>query len=150
MVAILVIGVLLFALILWRNYEMSVATSAGPPPAIDLGGTPVYTPKAVPTAEAIALQSIPVIGPLAAYTTNALGNDIIQNKFLEAHSVVGPNPGQTEASAGIAGVTVPISSKPIYNVPVGAEATVIATGGLSLLSSTNRSKVESDLEFWKW
>jgi hypothetical protein len=146
MVALLVLGLLAFAFILWRNSQqvsMAATTSA-------LAGTPVYTPKAPPVAESLAINSIPVIGPLASYTIDKAGNAIIQNKFLESHSQVGPNPGQTLASAGIAGVTVQISNKPIYALPGGAEVSVLATAGLSLLSSRNRAQVSKDLKFWDW
>jgi hypothetical protein len=147
MVLLIILALAAFAFLLWRNYENSLPPAIGP--TVGPAG-PIYTPKATPLGETLAIDSIPIVGPLAAYTTNAIGNDIIQDKYLEAHSSVGPNQGQTEASAGVLGVTVPISSKPIYATSGGAEATVFATGGVSLLSSSNRNKVESDLEFWKW
>lgn len=127
MVAILVLGLLGFAFILWRNYEAQVAygptTSGGPP------GTVTYAPGAPPLAENIAITSIPVIGPLADYTVVHAENAIIQNKFLEAHSSVGPNPGQTEASAGITGFTV-------------------KQGGWSY--SQVGSGLKKAVEFWNW
>lgn len=80
--------------------------------AAALAATPVHPPGTVvnpqptqdPTLTTIE-NHIPVIGPLVSPMINGAGNFIVKNQFLESHSQVGPNAGQTEASAGVLGVT---------------------------------------------
>ena len=136
MVAILVLGALLFLLLWWRNQQVTGVTNINPTAA----GTIVYTPKAPPVAESIIINSIPIVGPVANYTVDKVGNAIIQNKTLENNSQVGPNQGQTEASAGILGFTV--SKKGITWSQVG--------GAISTAAKKTGSAIETAVEPWKW
>ena len=121
-----VAGFLILAYFIWQHYQVAAApVQVQPAPAPGIY-PPISTP---PTLENVAIASIPVIGPLADFTVIKAGNAIMQNQFLEANSSVGPNKGQTEASAGALGLTV-------------------KQGGWSY--SQVGSGIKKAVEFWKW
>lgn len=82
-----------------------------------------FTPTGPPTAEQVAISSIPVVGPALNYTVVSAGNAIAGNKFLTENSQV--SPGKSANQAGV-----------LY---VGTHWQNGGLGGLA-----------KHLEFWNW
>lgn len=117
---------------IWWLYRQATthppATSQQYPPGTVINPQPTQDPVITGIE-----NKIPVIGPVAAAITQSAGSAIVNNQWLQANSQVGPNKGQTLASAGVAGITF------------------IPNGGISW--STVGHGIESvgkKLEFWNW
>ncbi len=98
-------AVVLAALGIWAAFRFSKSSAATAAANALPPGTVVNpVPTQDPTLNAIE-SHIPIIGPILNPIVNSAGKAIVQNQFLQEHSQVGPNKGQTLASAGILGVS---------------------------------------------
>jgi hypothetical protein len=159
------VGIIWFIINQEKQAQALAATQQLLPP----GTTTAQQLAAQPTAEKLAFNSIPG-GALADYATAAAASYELNHAVVASAGGRGPGtPGNVSVglatpmgthtdtagntvTSNVPGqlVSLQISNKPIYAVSGGAELSVLATGGLSLFSSTNRDKVESDLKFWDW
>ncbi len=119
-------AVVLAGLGIWAalRFSKSSAAAAAAAPSLPPGTVVNPVPTQDPTLSAVE-SKIPIIGPIVAPVVNAAGKAIVENQFLQEHSSVGPNKGQTLASAGILGVTTKHYSytQVGHGIKVGAEAT---------------------------
>lgn len=155
MVVLLVGAVIVWFVMRQSSTSDSTQTVFGPANGSQV---PKNTAENVETAVASSIPIVgPLTGPLVSYAETKPGASIVPQVTVGTVGTHTDNAGQQQQNQHTGFLYAGISNKPIYAVPGGAEASVFATGGLSLFSSRNRSQVGSDLknlgkdlEFWNW